>query len=237
MAALAKRRLPKAVLSRRAVTRASIALSITLIASACTTALGGSTRDGRRGEAALEPAAPEPMSLRGPETTFLTALPPEATYAWVRPSTVFSGLSSSDDARVMTDALASFRSSGELVLRESGWRAAPIDSAQFRLAAVVVERTQQQVRYVEDPRNERAPRQRCPVALGTAKSTCVEPEARRKYPRIRTVEKFTEYKAGYAIVRVSDGASQWWIIDTASPADRDYYFAGKIRELLPPEAP
>ena len=90
---------------------------------------------------------------------------------------------------------------------------------------------------MEDPRNERAPRQRCPVALGTTKGTCVEPEAGRKYPRIRTVEKFTEYKAGYAIVRVSDGASQWWIIDTASPADRDHYFAGKIRELLPPEAP
>jgi hypothetical protein len=117
-----------------------------------------------------------------------------------------------DEATPM--ALEDLRSTAATVLRANGWRETTRDSADFHLVLVSTKRERQHEYYVPDPRNARWQPPRCDL---TKKVSCphVNPP---NYPPVRQVEYYVEYRTGYALRRVADGAVAWWFL--GHPAEK-----------------
>jgi hypothetical protein len=177
----------------------------------------------------------------------ISGLPSVATFAWAAPRSAFAGLDAErDDA--LHPLTADLRLSAATVLRANGWRQAPPDSAQFLLSMVRVERTEEVVVMVPDPRNDRQQPRRCdttrsPTAgqgSGSGRNRPGQPTTEPpctnhpvpQYPPIRSAQLVTRRSVGYAIRRVADGASRQWVLDDLRGQEMENQIARLTLDLL-----
>jgi hypothetical protein len=144
----------------------------------------------------------------------LGALPALATFAWVLPSDVFTGVNQADDARAMSGSSAELREASSAVLRANGWRETSPDSASYLLALIDVQHAGMRQEMVPDPRGEVIPPSVCADLPREQKQFCREPPLRR-YPPIPKMMPYRDHRVAFAIVRVHDQARQSWLVDIA----------------------
>lgn len=170
------------------------------------------------------------------EGTRITRLPAVATFAWVTPSLVFPALDSIDDRRSLGPEFDEQRESAAAVLRANGWREAAKDSAQFLLAFGVRDRTILVQESHPDPRNERTTVPTCDPNWRATGRRCVEP-APPRYPPVVVPRQATDRRVGFGIVRVRDGATQWWLLHRLGTAEQGPFIARQVLTLLLVEDP
>lgn len=199
-------------------------------------ACGGASRRASDGDAGAARATSPRLDLAPTRTAIdapkVSTLPPGATYAWVKPSSMFIGAEGEEDEATPM-ALDDLRSTAATVLRANGWRETTRDSADFHLVLVSTKRERQHEYFVPDPRNARWQPPRCDL---TKKVSCphVNPP---NYPPVRQVEYYVEYRTGYAVKRVADGAVAWWFL--GHPAEKstgDQLARINVELLLRPSA-
>ncbi|MBX3132643.1 MAG: hypothetical protein KF689_04570 [Gemmatimonadaceae bacterium] len=181
---------------RRAAGLAGIALLL-LVGAGCSRA----TRTG---------AAP-PVPVGPTDRIRLDTLPYGARFRWADPRSVFAGVSDRDVERAMSFEAHEQRRFFLAVLDANGWRAVP-DSAEYALVALKSTRAIRNVTFVPDPRNEERP----DPCAGQLPQNC-RPPRQIHYPPRRVVEDQTEVRQLYAVVRLRDGATRWWIVLGENP--------------------
>lgn len=162
--------------------------------------MGGRTPRAQSGSA---PRFPWPTATSGRPR--LDSLPFGARYRWADPSTVFTGLSPDEIERSMSFASHETRRLFIAVLDANGWREVP-DSADFELVVGAVSRTYESVGSVPNPRND-APHDPC---VGQSPRRCV-PQPRPQYPPISVRQSVTDLRRLFAVVRLRDSSTRWWI--------------------------
>jgi hypothetical protein len=154
-----------------------------------------------------------PLPSGPTDRRLLDTLPPSALFRWADPRSVFSGLSESDVERAMSFDAHEQRRFLVAVLDASGWRAVP-DSAEFELVAAKSTRTLWRNVSTPDPRNEGY----VDPCIGQLPQHCRRPP-RVVYPPRVTRESTTELRQLFAVVRLRDGATRWWIVQGENPGD------------------
>lgn len=141
----------------------------------------------------------------------LRTLPTVATYRWGLPSAHFSGVSADEDAASLTFAAHEQRLFASEVLRLNGWHEAPAGSApQFELAVLRIARTAEWQETRADPRGQMPDPNSCANRPPAQRNLCVEPMP-RDYPPIKVTVRGTSVRFAFAIVRLEDRATAWWI--------------------------
>lgn len=151
----------------------------------------------------------------------LRALPTVAAYRWAVPSAHFTGVTPAEDSASMTfDAHAS-RTFASEVLRMNGWSEAATGTApEFELAILRIERTAEWQEQRPDPRGQMPNPNPCRNLPPAQQSLCVEPPP-RDYPPISVTVRGTDVRFAFAIVRLADRATAWWI----SPVESEIQIA------------
>lgn len=141
----------------------------------------------------------------------LRALPTVATYRWGYPSAHFSGVSAEDDSASVSFAAHELRRYSSEVLRLNGWReAGEGEAAEFELAVMRVERTAEWKERRQDPRVRGPDPNSCRNKPAAQRANCIEPMP-REAPTVLITVRGTEVRHAFAIVRLRDGATAWWV--------------------------
>lgn len=141
----------------------------------------------------------------------LRALPTSATYRWGLPSAHFTGVTPAEDSASQTFAAHELRTFASEVLRINGWREAAAGAApEFELAVVRIERLAEWHESRPDPRPQPPDPQSCRNKPPAQRANCVEPMPRTP-PSIRVLVRGVDVRFAFAIVRLSDRATAWWI--------------------------
>lgn len=193
--------------------------------------LGAACAAGSRATGSLSEERARVATLGVADAALLTQLPSRATFAWVNPSTIFTGIEPADGVHSLDGAFESLRYAASAVLLANDWDAAEPEQAQFHLAVAVVDRPMTRVRYQPDPRNEQIPRPVCHVDVKTKERICYQPASPR-YPPIRSSYPSIDRKIGYVIRRTEDGATRWWIMNNLPTADAERFITRRTLELL-----
>ncbi|HRN52772.1 MAG TPA: hypothetical protein PK788_04710 [Gemmatimonadaceae bacterium] len=164
----------------------------------------------------------------------LRALPTTATYRWGLPSAHFTGVTPEEDSLSQTFAAHELRAFSSEVLRINGWQeAATGTTPEFELAVLRVERTAEWLESRPDPRGQMPDRNSCRNRPTAQRTNCVEPMP-RDYPPITVKMRGTDVRFAFAIVRLADRATVWWI----SPVQSEIQIATlrllQAGELAPP---
>jgi hypothetical protein len=152
------------------------------------------------------------MLPAGPlDRPLLRALPTVATYRWGLPGDHFEGVSAAEDSASQTFAAHEHRAFASEVLRLNGWREAPAGTEpDFELAVARVERSAEWKETRPDPRGQMPNPDTCRNRPAAQRNLCVEPMP-RDYPPVTVTVRGTDVRYAFAIVRVSDRATAWWI--------------------------
>lgn len=151
----------------------------------------------------------------------LRALPTTATYRWGLPSAHFTHVTPAEDSLSQTFAAHQLRAFSSEVLRINGWSEAPPGTEpEFELAVLWVERTAEWQESRPDPRGQMPDRNSCRNRPTAQRTNCVEPLP-RDYPPINVTVRGTDIRLAFAIVRLSDRATVWWI----SPVESEIQIA------------
>lgn len=151
----------------------------------------------------------------------LRTLPTVATYRWVRSSAHFTGVTPAEDSASQRFEAHEARAFSSEVLRLNGWREAPAGTpADFELAVLRVERSAEWQETRPDPRGQMPDPNSCRNRPASQRTICVEPMP-RDYPPIRVTVRGTDVRFAFAIVRVADRATAWWI----SPVESEIQIA------------
>lgn len=141
----------------------------------------------------------------------LRALPTTATYRWGLPSAHFTGITPAEDSVSQTFAAHELRTFSSEVLRINGWTEAPAGTEpEFELAVVRVERLAEWVESRADPRPQPPDPRSCRNRPAAQRANCVEPMPRDP-PPIKVTVRGVDIRLAFAIVRLSDRATAWWI--------------------------
>lgn len=143
----------------------------------------------------------------------LDTLPHGARFRWADPRRVFAGLSDRDVERAMSFEAHEERLFFLAVLDANGWRAVP-DSAEYELVVARSSRALTQTISTPDPRNQ----ERIDPCAGQLPQNCRRPREIVYPPRV-TRETVTEIRQLYAVVRLRDGATRWWIVLGPDPGN------------------
>jgi hypothetical protein len=170
----------------------------------------------------------------------LRALPQVSSYRWGAPRNHFRGLSPTEDSAAVSFAAHNLRTFGASVLRTNGWyEAGDTIAPRYELSIVEFERHVTEMQQVERsaPATPTRPQEwsRCRALPAAQRANCVEPPppsptATGTTQTVRTVvpRRFV----ALAIVRLSDGATVWWITDR-----REDLLTAQVRLLAAPPEP
>ena len=151
----------------------------------------------------------------------LRALPTVATYRWGRPGAHFSGVTAVEDSLSATFAAHEQRAFASEVLRLNGWReAAPGTEPDFELTVLRVERNAEWTELRPDPRGQVPDPNTCRNRPAAQRANCIEPMP-RDYPPLRVRVRGSDVRFAFAIVRLTDRATAWWI----SPVESEIQIA------------
>lgn len=141
----------------------------------------------------------------------LTALPSFGTYRWGRPGAHFAGTTPEEDAATQTFEAHELRMDASEVLRAHGWREARDgELPMFELAVARYERTAEWYESQPDPRGRIPVQNPCRLRPVAQRANCIDPLP-RDYPPIQVLQRGTDARLAFAIVRIEDRATAWWI--------------------------
>lgn len=174
------------------------------------------------------------MPIGPTERPVLRSIPQVSSYRWGRPSAHFLGLSATEDSLAMTFAAHELRSFGASVLRTNGWQeSADSGSANFEFSIVEFERHIEETTRRDGARPAMRPEEwsRCRALPPAQRANCVEPPPPPARPGEPITGIATQRLVAFAIVRLSDSATAWWIVGR-----REDLLTTQIRLLAaPPE--